>query len=402
MGGGSRDNGRKPVSRHPDTSHAPAGGGSAGDEGPLLAAGVVHDVNQMLAVIGGRAELLLRRLPDHREELETILLAVRDASHMLERLTGHGAEEVTAAVGAEAVAAASRLVLPPDGGWRQPSRAEGAWTLDARLESDCALALPATALREVLVNLLSNALAAMPAGGRVTVRDGRDGDVGTLTVSDSGPGLPTDDPESVFAHGFTTSGHAGRGVGLAVCRQLLAFHGATLSAANADGGGAAFTIRAGLAGALAGVGGALTAGAAAVPATVPADLAVLVIDDEPAMREMLADVLGELGCRVVCHRDGTAALTAGIDPEVSVALVDRRLPGLDGVTVATRLRALAPTLAVVLMTGWDRDDVPAPDSIVDFTARKPLALVALQDLLARAGALSAARRAGRTPERGGS
>jgi FixJ family two-component response regulator len=116
-------------------------------------------------------------------------------------------------------------------------------------------------------------------------------------------------------------------------------------------------------------------------------LPVVVIDDEAAMRGMLQDVLGELGCRVCCHRDGAAALADDRTAGAAVALVDRRLPGQDGLEVAARLRERDGRLVIVLMSGWDRDELPAPDGLVDFTVRKPLGLDNLQDLLSRAAAL---------------
>jgi len=127
-----------------------------------------------------------------------------------------------------------------------------------------------------------------------------------------------------------------------------------------------------------------------------------VIDDEAAVREMLADVLGELGCRVVCHRDGASALAAGAPGEAAVALVDRRLPGMDGVELAARLRERRASLAVVMMTGWDREEPPAPPAVVDFTARKPLGMEALQELLARAAVLHEGRRRDEQQAQGGS
>jgi CheY-like chemotaxis protein len=372
----------------------------------LRAAGVAHDVNQMLAVIIGRAELLLRRVPGQQPHLEAILLAARDAGLMLGRLdggpafpAGAGAAPPTGLV--RVVDEAALLVLPPDGQWGDANAAPGRWTLHNRVDPSAAAALPAEVLREVLTNLLLNALGAMPDGGRIVVESARsDGDV-RLRVADSGPGLPDDGAARVFAAGFTTSGREGRGIGLAACRQLVEAHGGTLTAVSRGGPGAVFTLTAPTAGA-----GAREASA---PAPAPRDtqsaldgLSVVVIDDEAAVREMLSDVLGELGCRVACHRDGASALAAGAPGEAAVAMVDRRLPGMDGVELAARLRERRASLAVVVMTGWDREEPAAPPPAVDFTARKPLGMEALQELLARAAALHELRRRDERRAQGGS
>lgn len=373
--------------------HPPEGPGPAPGEPPvdreLAAAGVVHDVNQMLAVITGRAELLLRREPRHRAHLEAILLAAADAAAMLGRLAHDDAGRPRAEGQAEialAVESAALLVIPPDGAWAVATPPGGGWTLERCLEDRLAAAVPAGVLREVLVNLLTNAVAVLPRGGRVRIEAHRDGDRCVLSVADSGPGLAVADPETVFATGFTTSGARGRGIGLAACRQLLAAHGATLSAARSGGPGAVFTI-------VAPAGQApVVADEAATAAAGAATMEVVVVDDEPAVREMLADVLAELGCSVTCHRDGPGALAAGAPGTAGLALVDRRLPGPDGPAVAASLRARAPGLVVALMTGWDRDEVAAGTGGADFVLRKPIALATLQDLLAKADALWRERR----------
>ncbi len=375
----------------------------------LRAAGVVHDVNQMLAVIIGRAELLLRRAPDGQPHLEAILLAARDAGSMLGRLEGGRAGQAVAGATPAAglwrvVNEASCLVLPPDGQWRGSSPAAGCWTLDNRLEPAAGLAVADSVLREVLTNLLLNALGVLPDGGHIVVDSQRRNGDRCLRVSDSGPGLPNDGAACIFQAGYTTSGREGRGIGLAACRQLLEAHGGTLSVQPRGGPGAIFMVTA-------------PAADAGAPGTTPTDspqvlaggaesvlkdLAVVVIDDEAAVRDMLADVLGELGCRVVCHRDGASALTAGAPGEAAVALVDRRLPGMDGVELAGRLRERRASLAVVVMTGWDCEETPPPAAVVDFTAHKPLGLDALQDLLTRASVLHEERRRDEGLTQGGS
>ncbi|MBK9474026.1 MAG: hybrid sensor histidine kinase/response regulator [bacterium] len=376
----------------------PAEGDSAG----LHAAGVVHDVNQMLAVITGRAELLLRHAPELRGHLEAILLAAREAGGMLERLGGGAARTAAAPGPATAVVAAAvndvaQLVLPPDGRWREAGAGTEGWELALQVAPTAAIALPPAVLREVLVNLFFNALGVLPSGGRLLVSAGISAGICRVQVADSGPGLPMSDPETVFAVGYSTSGTPGRGLGLAACRQLLATHGASLVAARDGGPGAVFTIS----------GPAATPVPVAIGApatTAPAGthgLSVVVIDDEPAVREMLTDVLGELGCRVTCHRDGATAFAAGAPGDAALALVDRRLPGLGGLEVAAGLRERRASLVIAIMSGWDRDEpAPAP-AIVDFSLRKPLAMASLQQLLAEARALHESRVRAETTAPGG-
>lgn len=378
--------------------------GDAADLHPIdiRAAGVVHDVNQMLAVISGRAELLLRHAPELGAHLEAILLAAREAGGMLARLGGGesrtaGERGPSTAIVEAAVNDVVQLVLPPDGRWREAGAGAEGWELVLNVAPTAAIAVPPAILREVLVNLLFNALGVLPGGGRLVVSAEASAGVCRVQVADSGPGLPVADSEAVFAVGFSTSGTPGRGLGLAACRQLLAAHGASLTAARDGGPGAVFTIS----GPAATPESADTGAAAAIAAEAAQGLSVVVIDDEPAVREMLTDVLGELGCRVTCHRDGATALAAGAPGDAAVALVDRRLPGLGGLEVAAGLRERRTSLVIVIMSGWDREEPAAASAVVDFSVRKPLAMSALQQLLAEARALHESRVRAETTAPGG-
>jgi two-component system sensor histidine kinase AtoS len=100
-------------------------------------------------------------------------------------------------------------------------------------------------LEQVLLNLVLNALRAMPGGGWVEISGHRidDGDAATavISVSDTGPGLLAGHEERIFEPGFST--HSGSpGLGLAVCRKIVEQHGGSLAAANRGGAGASFTL----------------------------------------------------------------------------------------------------------------------------------------------------------------
>jgi two-component system sensor histidine kinase BaeS len=105
-------------------------------------------------------------------------------------------------------------------------------------------------LRQVLGNLLSNALRFTPEGGSVDVRLSGGGSTAVLQASDSGPGIPEDELPHVFDRFFRgrNAGAAGSGIGLAVVSELVRAHGGSASAGNRPGGGAVFTVTLPLAG----------------------------------------------------------------------------------------------------------------------------------------------------------
>jgi signal transduction histidine kinase len=97
-------------------------------------------------------------------------------------------------------------------------------------------------LRQVLGNLVSNALKQMPDGGTLTVTSRRDGEMVVIEVADTGPGIPADRLDQVFDRFVKAGDTAGTGLGLSIARDLVEAHGGTIAASNRPEGGAVFTI----------------------------------------------------------------------------------------------------------------------------------------------------------------
>lgn len=354
--------------------------------------GVVHDVNQMLSVIVGRAACLLDGQPDGplRDGLDSILRASRDAALILKRLGAAAAPSGDSGDLRLRVDEALDAIRPPDQSDWSAEGVRGAWRAENLVPADLESAVPAMEVREVLQNLLVNALAVLPDGGRVVVDAETEGDRLRLRVADDGPGVAPADRENVFAAGFTGSGDSTRGVGLAAARQVLAAHGGRLSLPEPQPArGALFEMDLPR-------GTGASAAARAAPAALDGDLealAVLVVEDEPAVRGLFADVLRGWRCRVALAPDAETARRDFEPGRHAVALVDWTLPGEQGLDLADWLRSRDPALAVILTTGMDRERELASvvGDRVDFTLVKPLDLDELKQTLAGAATLARAR-----------
>ncbi|MDX2472614.1 MAG: response regulator, partial [Candidatus Krumholzibacteria bacterium] len=213
-----------------------------------------------------------------------------------------------------------------------------------------------------------------------------------MRVADNGPGLPDGGPEDVFVRGVSRSGEKGRGLGLPGCRPGLAGVGGHLTAEPNTGNGAVFALDLPV-----GRERARTEGPG--EASAPA-IRVLVVDDEAVVREMLQDVLVELGCEVQACRDGRATLADYVSGSAEVALIDQNLPGLSGLELATRLRVGDPCLSIVMVTGWEQDDslAGADPAVVDQKAGKPLELARIREILRDGQQLNQERRAAASAE----
>jgi signal transduction histidine kinase len=97
-------------------------------------------------------------------------------------------------------------------------------------------------MRRVLTNLATNALQAMPQGGKLTIRASKKRETMTITVQDTGEGIPRESMERIFSPFFTTKAK-GQGLGLAVCRRLVEAQGGTVTVKSKLGKGSAFTVQ---------------------------------------------------------------------------------------------------------------------------------------------------------------
>ncbi len=211
-------------------------------------------------------------------------------------------------------------------------------------------------LQQVVWNLAANAIKFAPVGGRVVVRLARAEEGGsTITVEDDGPGIRPEFLPYVFerfrqADSSSTRPHGGLGLGLAIVRHLVELHGGTAEAANRTDGksGAVFTVRlprgrvAASAAPSAGEARAEAKGDASWVETgaALAGVRVLVVDDEPDSRDMVATVLELAGAEALVAgtaADGFALLQR---ERPHVLLSDLEMPGEDGYSLLRRVRAL--------------------------------------------------------------
>lgn len=362
-------------------------------------AGVLHDVRQMLMVITGRAGLLQMRIEDEdtREDLKTIALAAGQAGEILARLSGSSGRRRRAVPGdlRKALDQTAHLACPEghhtwiitDTVPENPVK--GTWHMVLGVPEGLRTVVPQPVLREVLNNLALNALNVMPGGGQLVAACRREGAQFQLTLRDTGPGIPADRRDQIFVRGFTTSGDEGRGIGLAFSRDLLGRFGAKLDLCPEDDQpGACFRLTLPVlpdgdvpeAEPTAEKGGSLS----------PFRPSVLVVDDEVAVREMMGDVLTELGCTASLARDGQEAMTLFEKDAFGMVILDQSLPGLSGLDLADVLRRKAADLVLVLMSGWGQKEIldKAQGAYVDLVAEKPLTVDKIAELLDEAGRLA--------------
>jgi len=210
-----------------------------------LAAQLAHEIGTPLSSVSGHIQLALLDRNLHGPVRERLEVAGREVER-ISRIVRDYLDSTRPLEPERVVTALPRLLeeaIDLTRGVEPTGRAPVDVQLDPRL-AERELVTDPGLLRQILVNLLSNALDAVDGQGRVTVAAKPAGEDVLITVSDTGHGIAPDDLRRIFEPFYTTKGRGkGTGLGLAICRQLTAALGGTISVESAPGQGSTFFIR---------------------------------------------------------------------------------------------------------------------------------------------------------------
>jgi len=364
-----------------------------------MAAGIAHDLNNTLATVLGQAELLRLQhalSPAVQEGLELLQTAANDGAVVVRRLQDFAGQRGAGPLGpcdlSRVVPEALELTRPR---WREEPRRKGT-VIEAVLDLaglPLIQANPAE-IREVLTNLIFNAVDAMPTGGSLrfvgrvcagsedrSLSDApalpsapesalwpHSGPWVELAVSDTGIGMTDAVRRRAFDPFFTTKGFHGTGLGLSVVYGIMERHGGRIELTSAPGQGTTVSLRF-----------RPVSEAAQSPTTrsAPPSLPprrVLLVDDDASVRRTLAGLLRASGHNVLEAESGAAALRALETEPVDLVFTDLGMPEVTGWDVARAAKARRPDLPVILLTGWgDQVAGEAPaDTAVDRVLTKPV------------------------------
>jgi PAS domain S-box-containing protein len=331
-----------------------------------LASGVAHDFNNSLAAILGRAQLILRRVQDEEliRSLGIIVTAAEDAASTVRRIQTFarkslGAEQEMLELGS-LLRDAIEITRTR---WENEARA-GGLNIDVTLSAeDESFALGnASELREVFVNLIVNAVDAMPEGGSLNICCKQNGNRLRLRFADTGTGMKEDVREKIFEPFYTTKGVHGTGLGLAVSYGIIERHNGMITVESELGKGTTFHIDLPVAENCA---PAWSGEAQTIEQTK--SLSILVIDDEEFVRETLGEMLADLKHRVVTVDGGRAGLERLGAQKFDVVFTDLAMPEMDGWETAREIHKRFPGLPVVLVTGYGATAQP-PSGELDLVA----------------------------------
>lgn len=380
----------------------------------VLAGGIAHDFNNVLLTVVGNAELAMQE-PDEAERnksLSAVLERCRYAANLCSQLlsyAGRGNRRPELLDPAQFLADSAELL--------DISR-----SLGIELRRELADDLPsfradATALRQVLLNLVTNAAQAMEdqSGGVVrfevygcdqpkvapvffdwtatsATERNRTGDTPTpqeapgyicFAIDDQGRGMSPEETRRVFEPFYSTR-KGGHGLGLAAALGIVRAHSGAIGLSSVPEVGSRFEVY------LPAMTGPVEPPTKAEASERRFDgLKVLLVDDQPAVRAIAARLLEAIGTEVVSAGSGLQALELfahadeGDRPMFDLAILDVTMPGMSGVQLASKLRALQPKLPIVLTSGYMAEELDEHDRRLAFLP-KPFSLATLRSVLVEA------------------
>jgi GAF domain-containing protein len=334
-----------------------------------LAAGAAHHLNNLMAVVLGRTQLLLMKNPESgiTTSLQSIERAAVEAADTVRRIQGFSGT-VTSPVSLpfDLNATVQEAIEFTRLRWQNEAKVRGA-PIDLVVQPGL---LPEVSgqraeVREVLTNLLLNAVDALPDGGRIVVTTRAEPGRAVVSVSDSGVGMSDEVQRRAFEPFFTTKGVKRTGLGLAVAYGAVQRHGGQIALESAPGRGTTVTFW-------------LPATTLPLPGTGAAGQgsrervgSVLIIDDEAAVRELVSEVLMAHGHRITVAAGGREGLARFETGRYDIVLTDLGMPDLNGWEVARAIKSADASIPVLLLTGWADAVDPSAASLVNGILRKP-------------------------------
>jgi CheY-like chemotaxis protein/anti-sigma regulatory factor (Ser/Thr protein kinase) len=371
-----------------------------------MASGIAHDINNAVSPVALYTESLLETEPNlsprTREYLETTQRAIDDVAQTVARMREfYRHQEPQLELASVDLSRLAQQVLDLTRvRWNDMPQQRGKMI---QLKTELSPQLPPVAgseteIREALINLVFNAVDAMPEGGTLTLRTkiGQSARCASgsqqvhLEVADTGVGMDDATRRRCLEPFFTTKGERGTGLGLAMVYGIAQRHNAEIEIESATGKGTTVRLDFPV---------SMTEGTVPDhPETVappPARLRLLVVDDDPLLTKSLRDTLEADGHAVVTASGGQEGIDTFTASENSgerfaAVITDLGMPYVDGRKVASAVKAISSSKPVIMLTGWGQRLVAEGDipPHVDRVLNKPPKLRELRTALSELVAAS--------------
>ena len=338
----------------------------------LMASGVAHDFNNMLAIIFGNIDLA--EVEDNKdmflERLAKIKKAAVDSANIIKRLqkfTKTNSEDTPfQPVKFNDLAREAIEISTPM--WKDGPHAKGISIeiVDALTEEECIILGNDTDLREAIINMIFNSVYAMPQGGKIHLAMYTKDESIYLEISDNGIGMTEETKRRIFDPFFTTKGANHSGLGMSMLYGTIKRHNGSIDIKTKPGEGTMFTI-------------VLPKGKEEIdkedekldPVVEIRESNIMIIDDEPEIGVLLSEILSNQGHQTCVFDNGIGGIEAFKKGSYEILITDLGMPGVSGWEVINTARQIKPGVVIGIVTGWDISEEEAKQKGVDFIINKP-------------------------------
>ncbi|MFA5055223.1 MAG: PAS domain S-box protein [Dehalococcoidia bacterium] len=355
-----------------------------------MAGGVAHDFNNILAVVLGRTQLALEDVKDEKlkKDLQIIEQTAMDAATTVRRLQDFARVRVERNFEALDLKEVVESALQMAESRRVKLKEREGVTIDieSKLQELSPVEGDAAELREGLLNIIFNAMDAMPDGGKITLKATQTKKWVTLAISDTGIGMPEEVRKKIFEPFFTTRIHKGTGLGLSVTYGIIQRHRGDIWVESNEGVGSTFKIK------LPVCEGVVCKKSAAGKTDIMKSISILMVDDNPEVAGILSLTLKRLGHKVVEANSGEAAINTFEVGNFDLVITDLGMPDMSGHEVAKIVKEIKPGTPVLVISGWggqlNLDDMPEVDGVIAKPFSKDVLSEKIAALLSGEGARS--------------
>ncbi len=338
--------------------------------------GIAHDFNNLLSGILGHIALMRENHGTVEDNLGTIEQAANGGAALVKKIQRYIRQEQqdTHEVLDLANLIQDCIVLTRPYWYNEPRRQGISIDLEYEPSPLPPILGSAAELRDVVVNLILNAVQAMPDGGVITIQTRRVKRSVEIRFTDTGTGMSAQVRDRIFEPLFTTKGQRGSGMGLSVAAGVIREHNGSVDVESTLGHGTTFTISFPAAGRVDSPG---------IPDNLPASSSskrILVVDDEEMVRKVVDQLLTLRGHYVRSASSGAEAIECLQNEPFDLVISDQGMPEMSGRELAGRIKQLHPNVMITLLTG-DTDLHFDPD-VITAVITKPFHVDDLQEVIA--------------------
>jgi PAS domain S-box-containing protein len=349
-----------------------------------LSGSIMHDISNILFIIHGFVDLELASgddyagHPEYKECLERIKKAARDGTDILKRIHDFNREsspqEPESISVNDSVEEVVELLRPE---WETgASEKNTGISIEKHLETIPRIHAKPAEIKEVLSNLIINAIEAIDGDGVITITTSyRDGFI-IISIADTGVGMSEDIQAKVFDSFFSTKGEKGTGLGLYVSRNIVQKYCGEIHVESREGVGSTFRV----------ILPVKKEDKVPVTEQEPVDAkkyTILVIDDEKNVCEIMDEFLSMEGYTVLTARNGTEGVKLLDREAYDVVITDLNMPDITGLDVAEYVKKKSPRTSVIILTGWgnESNELEQCTALIERVIAKPVDFNYLRETL---------------------